>query len=108
MGTQKKFPPITEIGDSYKGYSFFKKQVTLRKEISSLSKSLLLQRIKLYNEFYKTSFRVTYIQAGEADLYTLTKIEGGIESSITSKVKKLRKKIKDFIEINGQYSLFPI
>ena len=108
MGKSKKFPPITEIGDSYKEISFFKKQVSIRRDVSSLSRNLLFQRIKSYNNFYGTNFYVTYIQVGTADLYKLEKIEGGINSSITSKIKRLRKKITDFIEIDGQYSLFPI
>jgi hypothetical protein len=95
-----------EIGEKYKTENFFKKSVSLKKEITELQRNMLFQRIKEYNKFYKTSFFVCYKKMGEADLYKLEKIDGGISSSIISKIKKIGQQSGLIIDLNYQICLF--
>jgi hypothetical protein len=106
MGTQKKFPPITEIGEKYKETSFFKKKVSLKTELSLTQKINLFTRIKAYNSFYGTNFFVSFEQLGESEIFTLKKITGGIDSSVVSKVKKIIKETGNYLDYSGQFLLF--
>ncbi len=62
------------IGDKYMRDAFFKRKVGVHKQVSLLQRNIIFGRVKKYNEFYGTSFWITYQQVGEADLYELIEV----------------------------------